>query len=159
MNMTTRSFSPRFFPVVILFAVVVFSVMLMVPATVSANHNHAKDVTGYVTDIMGNPLPGAAVSVSIDGFTHSTTTDSNGFYQAPQFKNSDWTMGSTIYVNVTYNSQPAASTAVADGNPTQQVNVQYPYEIPQLGGSLGLLLAGGFVAAISIVLLTDKKRK
>jgi hypothetical protein len=143
---------------VVILWVMLLSVMLAVPATVSADATHPKWVSGYVIDIMGNPQAGWEVSVTIDGNTKTETSASDGFYQV-QFAMTEWTVGSTIYVEATHESKQAENDTLADDSFVQVVNVQYPYEIPQFGGTLGLLIAGAFVAVVSIVLLTDKKRK
>ena len=157
-SMIPRSLLLRRLSGVILLGAIVLSMMQMVPATVTANATHTKDVNGHVTDGGGTPLPGAAVSVTIDGNIKTATTDGAGFC-AVQFKNNQWTVGSNIHVQATYNSQVATNDIAADNSYVQEVNVKYAFAIPEFGGYLGMLLAGGFVAAISLVLLTDNRRK
>jgi hypothetical protein len=144
---------------VIVLGAVLLAAMLAVPASVSADAPTPKWINGFVMDVMGRHLPNADVSITIDTTTHSEQADSDGFYSL-QFQTTEWTIGSVIHIVATYNSQQATNeSATASAAIVQWMNVTYPYEIPQFGSPLGLLLAGGFVAAVSIVLLTDKKRK
>jgi len=160
MNITTRSFVHKFASVVIVLGAVLFAVALAVPAAVSADAPTPKWINGFVMDITGRHLPNANVSVTIDSTTHSEQADEDGFYSL-QFTPTEWTIGHTIQVVATYNEQQAVNDEDnATAGIVQWVNVTFPYEIPQFGGSsAGLLLAGGFVAAVSLVLLTDRKRK
>jgi hypothetical protein len=155
-NMTPRSFLLARLRVVVLFGAIVVSVMLMVPATVSADATHIKVVNGYVMDSAGHRISGAAVSVTIDGNTLSVISDSNGLYLV-LFNPNQWTVNSIIHVEAIYNSQTATNETPADDSTTQLVNVEGTFAIEEFGGPLGLLFAGGFVAAISIVLLADNK--
>ena len=158
MNASNGSLAVRCMPVMIAFGAILFTVMMAVPATVSADATHPKWVNGFITDIMGNQLGGATVSVTIDGNTKAETADGDGFYQV-SFIATEWTVGSNIHVVATYDSQEAWSDELADDTFVQAVDVQYPYEIPQFGGSVGLVVAGVFVAAVSVVLLADNRRR
>lgn len=157
MNTKTRSLALRCMSVVMVLGAVMFAIMLAVPATVSAGAG-PKWVNGYVMDSAGRTLAGAQVSVTINGKTVVDTSDGTGYYNCI-FDDGDWVAGDTIRAVAIYNSQEAVNQTTCSALLNQRVNVEYTYEIPQFGSSLGLLLAGGFVAAVSVVLLSDKKRK
>ncbi len=137
---------------------IVSAAMLFVPSLASAAATHSKVVNGYVLDNAGKRLPGASVSITIDGNTRTTTTDANGFYTV-NFPKSQWTVGSNIHVAATYNSNVATNDTLADDSAIQAIWVEFMYEIPQFGGSLGLLVAGIFIAAISVVWLVHGRGK
>lgn|GEM_PF-1805207 len=143
------------YPVVLI--AVVTSAVLLLASTASAAATHSKAVNGYIYGNDGKPLVGAGVTVNIDGNAKAATTDATGFY-AVNFPKNQWTVGSMIYVNATFNSVLATNSTLADDSSPQRVDVHFMYEIPQFGGYPQLLLAGGVLGAISVFFLVRRGR-
>jgi len=147
-------------PIALAMCVVLVAVLLSVPKTTSAAGTHDKVVNGYVEDNAGNPYPGVTVSVTIDGNVKSELTNSAGYYDL-QFLLAEWTVGSTIFVVAQYQSgAPQTTNVAADDSFTQTMTTLiFPYEIPEMGSSLGLIAAGILVGAVAIVVVTFVRRK
>jgi len=143
-------------------AVAVAAIMIA-PAIVSGASG-PKQVRGYIWDNTGRDLEGADVTVNIrypDTSLRSTlsdTSDANGYYSVT-FGPSDWDIGNTIEVISTYDSNQETNSTSANANPFQWVNITYPFGIPEFGSTLGILVAGGFLGAVSIAMLSRKKRQ
>lgn len=123
-----------------------------------------KVVRGYIRDNEGTVLQNADVTINIlypDTSLRSTlsdTSDSSGFYSVT-FGNSDWDIGNTIQVIATYSSNQERNSTLANANPVQYVNVTYPYVIDEFGSALGLIMAGGAIAAVAAVFLVFFRRR
>jgi len=116
-----------------------------------------KLIFGYITDDAGNPLMGASVSVTIIHgeitiVTKATVTDANGYY-AITLEPGQWEAGFTIQLTIQYGTAQETVTAPCDGSTSQEVDYQYPYEIPQFGSLIGFLVAGLLVGIVAVVLL------
>jgi parallel beta-helix repeat protein len=125
-------------------------------------HLLTKTVQGQVSDQMDRPLPGAHVSVTIMNgkvviATKTTTTDANGYYVVT-FDQDEWGFGYTIDVTAQYGEAQQPETIVADGSTAQTADVQFPFEIPQFGNTLGFLLAGALVGVVAMVFLKRRRR-
>ena len=151
----------RIVPVVMVVTVIFAVGMLLAPAMVSAASG-PKAVAGYVWDNAGNNITGASITVNIRNLTNvikatqSDTTDSDGYY-AVTFQPADWEIGYTIETISTYNSIQETNSTTATNYPFQFVNISYPFEIPELGSWVGLVIAGGFLGAVAVVMLTRRK--
>jgi hypothetical protein len=106
-----------------------------------------KIVQGYVNDTVGNPLGGALVTVKVvaQGTTNvrdtqTDTTGSDGYYMVT-FDPSKWDIDDTINVTATYNSDQQSSQTIANGDPSQQVNVNFGFVIPEFSSLFGLVTA------------------
>jgi hypothetical protein len=150
----------RILPIALAICVVLVAVALFVPQTASAGATHDKIVNGYVEDNAGNPYPGVTVAVTIDGNTKSELTNSLGYYDL-LFLSAEWTVTSTISVVAQYQSGSPQSTSVAADDSVAQTmtTLIFPYEIPEMGSSLGLIAAGILVGAVAIVVVTFVRRK
>lgn len=128
-------------------------------------------VRGYVRDNAGNHLEGAYVTVNLrDGndvnkikYTQSDQTDEEGFYGKVAFdpQETPWENGDKVQVIASWHGNLAESWGEANYDPNHPIlwiNVTYMFEIDEYGsGAIGLVVAGGFVAAVSVVLLTKRK--
>jgi len=150
----------RILPIALAMCVVLVAVLLSVPKTASAAGPNPKTVNGYVEDNSGNPYPGVTVSVTIDGNVKSELTNSLGYYDL-QFLSAEWTIGSTIFVVAQYQSgSPQTTSDLAEDSFIQTMDLlKFPYEIPEMGSSLGLIAAGILVGAVAIVVVTYVRRK
>jgi len=129
----------------------------------SPTSGFTKKITGIVRDFAGNPLSGANVVVTMmDGETvvsmKSDQTDSNGTYEV-SFPWLEWDVGYSIEVTAIFNGAEESNSTVADATVGQEVNVTYPYEIPQFGSLLGLLLAAALVGVTGVVLLRRRHQE
>jgi len=150
----------KILPIALAICVVLVAVLLSVPKTASADASNPKTVNGYVRDNAGNPYPGVTVTVTIDGNVKSELTSSLGWYDL-YFLETEWTEGSTIFVVAQdqYGDQQTTN-ALADGSIFQTMTLLvFPYEIPEMGSSLGLIAAGILVGAVAIVVVTFVRRK
>ena len=124
-------------------------------------------VQGNVYAPSGNPAVNADVVVEFLNkdtgdprtWTWTGTTDGNGYYQTTNLGPSDWEVGDTVKVTLTYNSDTKIATKVSVNEVVQVVDYHYPTEIPQLGGLLGSLIAMGTVATVAVVFIQKKDRK
>jgi len=147
-------------PIALAISVVLVAVLLSVPKTASAGATHDKIVNGYVRDNAGNPYPGVTVTITIDGNVKSELTSSLGYYDL-LFLSAEWTVGSTIFVVAQDQSSNQQTTSpVADDSVAQTMTtLVFPYEIPEMGSSLGLIAAGILVGAVAVVVVTFVRRK
>ena len=107
------------------------------------------DVYGFVTDSAGRPIPDAAVVVTVQpsGAFRTCSTASDGSYQV-SFLTSDWEVGNTVEVVVTYNAVQVSDSAVADDLGLINLDLQFSFEIPEFGSIFGSLVA---IAAVAVV--------
>ena len=134
------------------------ALMLLVPGHAQADEVTPKWVRGYVYDIDGLLLAGANVTVTVDGNARSEDTDSSGFYQV-EFSPSEWTIGHEISIVAVKNGLVGTNSTTAVAGIPQDLYCQIPYEIPEHGSPLGLLIAGGLLGIVAIVALTMIRRK
>lgn len=156
------------------FAVVaVFSLLAMAFfAAQSPNVSAASDpkyVMGYVKDSADRVLIGASIVVNIrDGATNTTivssrsdTTDGTGFYSVG-FLATEWNVNDIIEVISDYsgNQIKVYSAATLLTLPFNHwANVTYPYEIPEFGSTVGLIIGGVAIGVVGAVFLVIRKRK
>lgn len=150
----------RVLPIALAVCVVLVAVLLSVPKTASAGATHDKVVNGYVRDNAGNPYPGVTVTVTIDGNAKSELTNSLGYYDL-LFLSAEWTVGNTTFVVAQdqYSNQQTTSVAADDSVAQTMTTLVFPYEIPEMGSSLGLIAAGILVGAVAIAVVTFVRRK
>ena len=150
-------------PAVVLSVIAVAFVAMLLSTSFVSAQGSPKAVRGYIRDNMGNPVEGASVLVEIvkpDSTVRASLTDtsiSNGFYSV-MFGNFDWEMGDTIRVTSTYHSDSRVGTADVNPDPIQNVDITYPYEIPQFGSWVGFAVAGGILAVVAVVFIGKRKK-
>ncbi len=139
---------------------VVLAALVALPSRTDAGASHDKVVNGYVKDNAGNPYAGVTVMVTIDGNSHSEETNSAGFYDL-QFLAAEWTVGSTIFVLAEASPGDQQSTSeLADDSFVQSMDdLIFPYEIPEMGTPIGLIVAGVLVGAVAVVVITFVRRR
>ena len=126
-------------------------------------------VYGYVTDNAGNPIEGApVVVVAMNGETPRTTkntqTDEDGLYVV-QFEAwplpDEWKIGDTIIATAQWgaNQESNQQTLTVDPGGVLQLDIQFPFEIPEFGTVLGFLAAAAIVGAVAVLYLLPKKLK
>lgn len=122
-------------------------------------------VQGNVSDQYGDPAIDADVVVVFlnkdtgqpRAKTWSGTTDGTGYYETTVWGPSDWEVGDTVQVTVTYDSlPPEVEELVSTWLPVQTVDVSFQTAIPQLGGLFGSLIALGAVAVVAVVFVRKK---
>ena len=122
-----------------------------------------KNVNGYVRDSGGHLLTGADVAVTVynrtthlpTGPTLTMTSDEDGFYFV-DVDPANWGIGDTITVVATFESNQVSNSTLADPEPVQEVNLQFPLGIAQFGSLIGLGISAGLVGVVALVFL--KKR-
>lgn len=72
------------------------------------------------------------------------------------FRGSDWSIGNTIEVIATYNSNQEINSTIADDSGSQTVNVTFTFEIPQFGDMMGLYIVMIIVGVIAVASLRKK---
>lgn len=114
-----------------------------------------KIVQGYVNDTVGNPLEGALVTVEIIAQvggsvrdTQTDTTGSDGYYMVT-FDLNKWDIGDTIRVTATYDSDQQSNQIVANGDASQQVDVNFGFTIPEFSSLFGLVAALAAVVCVA----------
>ena len=116
-------------------------------------------VVGYVTDSAGRPVEGADVAVTIEqtSTTLHCVTGTDGFYQV-EFSESEWNDNDDITVVATFGGQ-ATETGVCDQDTTySQIDVQFTFEIPEFGSSLGFLVAIVSLAGMALLFVWKRPR-
>jgi len=156
------------------FAVVaVFSLLAMAFfAAQSPNVSAADDpklVMGYVKDSADRVLVGASITVNIrddatDGTvlaSKSDTTDGTGYYSVG-FLATDWNVGDYVEVISDFSGNQIKVYEEAEllTLPFKQwINITYPYEIPEFGSTVGLIIGGVAIGVVAAVFLVVGKRK
>ena len=118
-----------------------------------------KAVYGYITDSLGNPLDGAAVTVEVITLpstvrdTLTETTGPDGYYLVT-FNPPVWDIGDTIRVTAVYDSSPQSNQTVADNSGLQQIDVNFGFVIPEFGS-----LVMSMVVSVTIVCFTALRAK
>ena len=155
-----------------LVAVLMGSIVLMIPLTAMSNPAHIMAPTGpltvygYVYDFYGQPVEGASVVVT-DTRTHVSvggTTDSDGLYQAsPEFSTSEYDLGDTLEVVANYDSHIQSTSDVVTQEMIDmglaQIDVHYTYEIPEFGSVIGYAVAGILVGMVAVVAIGTRKAR
>ncbi|HXK37151.1 MAG TPA: carboxypeptidase-like regulatory domain-containing protein [Candidatus Paceibacterota bacterium] len=141
-------------------------VILGVPQAAAADD--PKLVWGWVKDSADRVLVGADIVVNIWDPTNTTnrasrsdTTDGAGFYSV-NFLAADWQIGDWIEVLCDYNGAQDDNGTVAGDTAApfiQYINITYPYEIPEFGSALGLIVSGAAVGAVAVVMMVYFRRK
>ena len=147
--------------------VVIILLCLVVIVAVSENSSAAsfpKTIYGHVFEgDHSQPVYNAYVVIETkdSGGTVRQTltdyTDSAGFYTVST--TDDWAFVATINVTASYDStQETVSVADNDG-PAQNIEVPFPYAIPQLPGIGGTLASAVIVGLVAVVSLRKKPLK
>ena len=149
-------------------AVLVLAATLL-PAGSVADDYHTMIICGYVYDDHGTKVAGADVTVTMysggnPGVSHSTTTGTmpKGFFSVT-FDSGEWATGNTAQVVAQYHSGAQGVNATLTVNGADMLeweNATLPYEIPQFGSTIGLLLTAGILGVVaSVVLVWRHKSK
>ncbi len=125
-----------------------------------------KGVRGYIEDSVGNKLEGALVVVNIRAqadydtirATDSFTTPSTGYYSIT-FALDEWDIGDTIEVIATWESNQKSEEEAATGVGPQDIDIVFPFVIPQFGSLWGTVITVGAIGAVGAVLVVSKKRR
>jgi hypothetical protein len=133
---------------------------MVMPGSVSAAGPSIID--GKVTDSVGRPIVGAAVTVvmkngTLTVDTASNTTDGDGFYTI-SFAVDKWAPGFNVTATATYNSVQTSDNATVDDGGFATIDLQFPFEIPQFGSILGFVAAAGLIGAVAVVFLVRKNK-
>ena len=158
--------SSRSIPAAISGIAVIILLSLGVIVTVSENSSAAsfpKTIYGHVFEgDHSHPVANAHVVIETrdSGGTVRQTltdyTDSAGFYYVDA--NDDWDFVATIDVTVYVPTQKTVSVADNDG-PAQQIEIPFPYAIPQLPGIGGTLASAAILGMVAVVSLRKKPLK
>jgi len=149
----------------VVLASVVLLAMISFPASDGsvADELFPKPVRGYATDILGNPIEGANVTIKMmNGTTvvktyYYDSTEPDGWYGAT-FAPNEWSRNNTIEVTARYNSQTVTNSTIANLSiPVQWVNVTFSFAIPEFGPSMVLVVSG--VVAMFAVFHMRRKRQ
>jgi hypothetical protein len=154
--------SPRTARIVVV-VIALFAAAFAVPAFVSspaAAHGLGPLlIFGYVTDDEGNPATSVPVVVVLkNGTTTINTlyydTDEFGFYSV-NFNPETWDVGYTVTSTATSGGQQDSEKVTIQSldDWSIQIDLQFPYEIPQFGTILGFLAAAAVVGAVAVYLL------
>ncbi len=161
----------RFFVLALVALLVLALAVTMIPRRAAADDYHTMMVWGYVYNSHGAKVAGASVTVtmydgSTPGVSKSTTTGTMPYgYFAVSFENivgnMEWHTGNTVQVVAEYPgwAQGVNASAHANGDYISVwENVTLPYEIPQFGGTVGLLITAGLVGVVASVILVWKRQ-
>ena len=120
-------------------------------------------VSGIVYDEAGDPLDGAHVVVTdtTTPFSDSYDTAGDGFYFVTIPGQGGWNVDDIIQVVATFGGDQATNTSKAtaqmefDG---MDLDAHFGTAIPQLGSSVGMAIAAGFVGLIAVVAVGVRRR-
>jgi len=153
------------------FAAVMLSAMSVTIVALLLSSSYAsaegiKIIDGYVKDSVGRILVGANVVLevwtpaSVLRFTDSYVADENGYYSFTlSSMDNEFHDGDTFEVTATYNGNQESVSVVDDLQPHQQIDITYPYEIPQFGSLLGSGIAAGAVGLVAMVFVVKRKKQ
>ena len=138
---------------------------MIVPREARAAPDYPKVVRGYIWDSAHSPVNNAQVTVqSVNGTTvidtQTDTTDATGYYLVT-FLVGKWDSypGNHFDLVATCPSgQDDNSTIAAAGN-YQELNLTFLFEIPEFGGTAGLLLTAGIVGGVAAVAVVWVRRR
>jgi hypothetical protein len=160
----TRAHSRSFAIILTTVAFALVASALMVSNSASAATG-PKQVKGYIWDNAGRLVEGADVTINMLAqsdlsirASYSETTPSDGYYSV-SFGMSEWDIGDTIQVIATFNGNQEPNSTAATSTFSQWVNVSFDFEIPEFGGYLGLLIAGGAIGVVGIAVVSMKRRR
>jgi len=156
------------FAVVTVFSLLAMAFFMAQSPNVSAAAD-PKYVMGYVKDSADRVLVGASIVVNIrDGASNTTvlssksaTTTGAGFYSVG-FLPAEWSVGDIIEVISDYsgNQIKVYSAATLLTLPFNHwANITYPYEIPEFGSTVGLIIGGVAIGVVGAIFLVVRKRK
>ena len=119
-------------------------------------------VSGYVKDDAGRVMEGVPVVVackngSTTTSTLSTTTDVYGFYTVT-FAYTVWEIGYNLIATATYGSEQVSENITITQEWGEQIDLQFPFEIPQFGTVLGFLAVAAMVGVLAIFLLPRRSK-
>jgi len=125
----------------------------------SADAAGLKIVTGHVYDSVGTPVAGADVTVNMkNGMivrkTLTNITSATGSYRVT-FSDLDWAEGDTIEVIADIDDPTNSSTATANPNPSQIIDVNLSIEIPELQTYSAVVLFAG----ATVLFFSNYRRK
>lgn len=169
MEPLSRSSWPRIVSIAVILLLTVCWVLAFTPNLASAG-DFSKSVRGYVYEgDSSHPVEGASVTVQIwkpDNtlryeYPELLTTDSLGRYSCT-IGALNWEIGDTILVTATKAGlgEETGSKVITQNSataPVEIVNVIFPTAIPQLAGTLGVLVTGAIVGVVAIVALRRKR--
>jgi len=89
--------------------------------------------------------------------TLTDDTDSAGFYTVSP--TDEWLLVATIEVTASYDSTQTTVTVDDNDGPSQQIEVPFPYAIPQLPGIGGALASAVILGLVAVVSLRKKPLK
>jgi len=137
-----------------------FMVLATVPENSSAD-SFPKTISGHVFEgDHSHPVADAHVIVKTKdsgGNTRQTLefdTDSNGFYYVST--SDDWALVFKIEVTASYDSTQKTVEVDDNDGPLQNIEVPFPYAIPQLVGIGGAMIAVSILGVVAIVNLRKK---
>jgi hypothetical protein len=153
---------------VIATAALVLAALLASTGQTSAGDG-SKIIRGWVWDSAYRNVTDASIVVTVWEDSTKTnqrasladTTDEDGFYSV-WFGPSDWYVGDYIEVIATTNGKQTLNNTTATSSvplPYQYINITYPFEIPEFGSAIGLILAGCAIGAVATVALVANQRK
>jgi hypothetical protein len=155
------------FAVVAVFSLLAMAFFMAQSPNVSAATD-PKYVMGYVKDSADRVLVGASIVVNMKDsgnttvlFSKSGTTNGAGFYSLG-FLPTEWNVGDIIEVISDYsgNQIKVYSAATLLTLPFNHwANITYPYEIPEFGSTVGLIIGGVAIGVVGAVFLVIRKRK
>lgn len=163
--MTSNSLRAGITSFVLVFALSIVSLAMISSGPASAATGPLL-VSGYVTDNAGHTMEGVPVTVVSKNAgttvkTLTTTTDADGFYTVTfGGMEGDWDVGFTITsIAQSGATQESETVTIVDETPTLQINIQFPFEIPQFGNVLGFILAAALVGSVAGIMLVHKRPK
>jgi len=144
-------------------SVVASIAVLALSSTVRAAPFDNLIVSGIVYDEGGVPLDGAHVVVTDTNTLSSDVYDtgSDGFYFVVIPGQGGWDIGDTIEVVATFDTDQATNTSVATAQMAfdgMGVDVHFGTAIPQLGSSVGMMIAAGLVGLVAVVAVGVRRR-